>query len=261
MSDTKSDTLKRYPKVNKTEIKDTIWIGQCAGSTEYAAVKIATDGQALLTNSLEAIALQKISRTAALADSNRFPTLLEPSVESVIPDKCPVLATKFISPGLTLDNFEAYYKGFLSDNTPIEFIAHLFLELCDVVGLLHDNTMAHKDLQHKNILIDLRAPQDTTKMPKLALIDFGFSVIRADDTDKGFDAKSIRDVLARFENFEAFANAVGMTAYDWPISIAELKHTWGGEARKWVSDCTLDQVSAIWDVANKIPTCLEAQDL
>ncbi|KAF2649259.1 hypothetical protein K491DRAFT_721838 [Lophiostoma macrostomum CBS 122681] len=117
--------------------------------------------------------LSAIEANPYAKEGRRFPRLLGSFKPPFGEDLCSWFVMSAIEPGLTL---KAFMEPYTVHNVelPVEFVAHVFPELCNMLIILHERArVAHKDIHNYNILINLTAPRQHNKMPKLALIDFG----------------------------------------------------------------------------------------
>jgi hypothetical protein len=125
--------------------------------SRIVAVKMCTTGaESYLNNTNEVSFLNKISANQYGRPGVRFPRLLGSYTANF--GLCTWFVMSVFEPGLTLLAFSQRNAGY-GIELPVEFVAHVFLELCDMLIVLHEQVqVAHKDIHYNNIFINLAAP-------------------------------------------------------------------------------------------------------
>ena len=228
------------------------------------AVKISTQSSTSgMLLGQEAFLLERINKTPNSRPRIWFPELLHAEKFYFPPAKlCSSLEMSAFDPALTLQTFRTHFEK-VPIEIPVEFIAHVFLQLCELVGFLHKNCrISHNDIHECNILVNCEALPGTHELPQLALVDFGLG-LHGKSLEGGAIARDVKFICtelnrllntrclgqvttspenaARFEGFEEFKTFMreksDKDVLDRNGSIDGLKTLFEAQAKRCVDSC------------------------
>ncbi|KAJ4305587.1 hypothetical protein N0V90_001118 [Kalmusia sp. IMI 367209] len=142
------------------------------------------------TSALETIQ-ERLESVDPCHEDHYFPILLakDPTLKTII--------MKAIAPSITLRDFFDHHDKVSCEKLPFTFGAHVFLELCHILELLHlKYGITHNDIRLENILIrlgDWRSPDQ--KYPYFALVDFDQAQLRGSGSHMIREMHSLANIL------------------------------------------------------------------
>ncbi|KAF2123141.1 hypothetical protein BDV96DRAFT_639687 [Lophiotrema nucula] len=147
----------------------------------------------------------------------------------VIPDTCSWFSMRAVYPTIALGGLQEQLIA-TKQRTPVEFVAHLFLQIGGLLRFLHNEcNMTHGDLHRQNVLIDVDSAGESG-LPHFVLVDFGRVGKFKGATTKGA-LDDVRNFCTLFSELEEVMDIAGLKA-DEAVKWKEFVHITSGMSPK-----------------------------